>query len=49
MEARIKALEGQVEYATVTLDLDRRPVLGPLGYVFKGLWWGAKKLFVIRE
>lgn len=49
MEGRIKSLKGQVEYATVTISLDRKPILGPLGYLFKGLWWGVGKLFVIRE
>lgn len=49
MEGRIKSLRGQVEYATVRLSLDRKPILGPLGYLFKGLWWGVEKLFVIRE
>lgn len=49
MEGRIKSLKGQVEYATVRLSLDRKPILGPLGYLFKGLWWGVEKLFVIRE
>jgi len=49
MEGRIKSLKGQVEYATVTLSLERKPILGPLGYLFKGLWWGVEKLFVIRE
>ncbi len=49
MEGRIKSLKGQVEYATVTLSLGRKPILGPLGYLFKGLWWGVEKLFVIRE
>jgi hypothetical protein len=49
MEGRIKSLKGQVEYATVTLSLERKAILGPLGYLFKGLWWGVEKLFVIRE
>jgi hypothetical protein len=49
MEGRIKSLKGQVEYATVTLSLERKRILGPLGYLFKGLWWGVEKLFVIRE
>jgi hypothetical protein len=55
MEGRIKSLKGQVDYATVTLRLERRPppgktrILGPLGYLFKGLYWGVEKLFVIRE
>jgi hypothetical protein len=49
MEGRIKSLKGQVEYATVRLSLERKQILGPLGYLFKGLWWGVEKLFVIRE
>jgi hypothetical protein len=49
MEGRMKALKGQVEYATVALSLERKPILGPLGYLFKGLWWGVEKLFVIRD
>jgi len=49
MEGCIKSLKGQVEYATVTLSLNRKPIPGPLGYLFKGLWWGVEKLFVIRK
>jgi hypothetical protein len=49
MEGRIKSLKGQVDYATVRLNLARKPILGPLGYLFKGLWWSVEKLFVIRE
>ena len=49
MEGRIKSLKGQADFATVTLNLERKPILGPLGYLFKGLWWGVGKLFVIRD
>lgn len=49
MEGRIKSLRGKVEYSTLSLNLERKPILGPLGYLFKGLWWGVEKLFVIRE
>ncbi|MEJ2688829.1 MAG: DUF4349 domain-containing protein [Deltaproteobacteria bacterium] len=49
MEGKIKSLKGQVDLATVHVSLKRRPILGPLGYLFKGLWWGIKKLFVLRE
>lgn len=49
MEGRIKSLKGQVDFSTITLALERKPILGPLGYLFKGLWWGVEKLFVIRE
>ncbi len=49
MEGIIKSLKGQVDFATVELSLERKQILGPLGYVFKGLWWGVKKLFVLRD
>lgn len=49
MEGRIRLLKNQVELATVTLSLERKAVLGPLGYLFKGAWWGVEKLFVLRE
>ena len=55
MEGRIKSLKGQVDYATVMLKLDQIPppkkerILGPLGYLIKGLFWSIEKLFIIRE
>lgn len=49
MEGIIKSLKGQIDYATVDLDLERKQILGPLGYLFKGLWWGVSKLFVVRD
>ena len=49
MEARIRSLKGQVDYATVEVNLKRKKVLGPLGYILKKLWWGLEKLFVIRD
>lgn len=48
MEGRLKALKGKVDYATITLRFETRKILGPLGYLFKGIWWGVSKLFVIR-
>ena len=54
MEARIKSLKGRVDFATLDLTLrqkEQKPkkILGPLGYLFKGLFWTVEKLFVIRE
>lgn len=49
MEGKIKSLKGQVDLATLDVSLKRKPILGPLGYIFKGLWWGVKKLFVVRD
>jgi len=48
MEARLRVLKGQVDLSEITLTLTRKPVLGPLGYVFKGIYWAVSKLFVIR-
>ncbi|HPO13031.1 MAG TPA: DUF4349 domain-containing protein [Candidatus Hydrogenedentes bacterium] len=49
MEGRIKSLKEKVDFATITLSLERGKILGPFGYLFKGLWWGIEKLFVIRK
>ena len=52
MEARIKALKGRVDYAVLDLHLSQKPpakILGPLGYLLKGLYWTVEKLFVIRD
>ena len=49
MQGRLGALKGQVDYATIRLQLERRRILGPVGYVFQGIWWVVEKLFVIRR
>jgi hypothetical protein len=49
MEGKIKLLRGQVDYASVEVTLQRKQILGPLGIILKGFWWGIKKLFVIRD
>jgi hypothetical protein len=49
MEGRIKSLKGKVDFATINLTLESKPVPGPLGIVFKGIGWGIKKLFVLRD
>lgn len=48
MEARLRTLKGQVDLAEINITFNRKPILGPLGYVFKGLYWAVAKLFVIR-
>lgn len=48
MEARLRVMKGQVDRSEINLTLTRKPVLGPLGYVFKGIYWSVSKLFVIR-
>ena len=55
METRIKYLKGLVDYSVVKLVLEKEPppvkprILGPLGYLFHGVYWCVEKLFVIRE
>ena len=48
MEGRLKKLRSQVQYASVNLFLERETVLGPLGYLGKGILWVLEKLFVIQ-
>ncbi len=49
LDARMKALKGQIDFASLTVTFHRKPILGPLGYVVKGVWWAVEKLFVIRR
>jgi len=49
MAGRIKSLQGQADYATINLSLERKAVLGPLGYLCKGIAWGVEKLFYLRD
>jgi hypothetical protein len=37
-----------VKRATIELQLQRRRILGPLGYLAKWIVWAVSKLFVIR-
>lgn len=48
MDGRLKKLKEQVDYAVVDLTLNRRKILGPLGYIVYGAAWLIQKLFVIQ-
>jgi hypothetical protein len=48
MQGQHDRLKAQVELATIELQLHRRRILGPLGYLAKGIAWAVSKLFVIR-
>ena len=48
IEGRQKALSSKVEFSQLDLEIQRKTIYGPLGYVAKGCWWVVKKLFVIR-
>lgn len=49
MTAQLKSLRGRSDYASIDVTLSRKQILGPLGYFFKGLFWGIEKLFVIQD
>ena len=49
MDGKLTLLKNEVAYATIELDLRRERILGPLGYILKGLWWGIEKLFILRD
>ncbi len=48
MEGRLKKLKGKIDFASIDLYLEQKTILGPLGYVAKGIGWFIKKLFVLR-
>lgn len=52
MTARLKAMKGKVDYASLTVQLNAKKyekVLGPVGYVWEGAVWCVKKLFVWED
>jgi hypothetical protein len=48
IQARFDRLKSQIELSRLSVRLERKRILGPLGYLGYGLWWGLSKLFVIR-
>lgn len=53
-EARLQSYKFRIDWGKAVLDIhsapaNRKPILGPLGYLFKGLSWTVGKLFVIRD
>jgi hypothetical protein len=48
MEGRLKRLKGKIDFASINLYLEQKTILGPLGYLGKGIWWFIEKLFVIK-
>jgi hypothetical protein len=47
-EASLERLDAQIALSELSVTLERRKLLGPLGYLAYGVWWGVSKLFVIR-
>ena len=53
-EARLRSYKVRIEWGKAIVVFRpapqaRQPILGPLGYLFKGLSWTVGKLFVIRD
>ena len=48
LEGRLKAMDKHAAYSKLSLTLNQKSVPGPIGAASKGVWWGIKKLFVIR-
>ena len=48
-EARMSILENRSSLSTIDLSLERKQILGPLGFVGKWLLRGIEVLFVIRD
>ncbi len=49
MQALLKSMKNKVDYATLSVNLKKKRILGPLGYVVSGVAWFAEKLFIIQE
>jgi len=49
MQARLNTLKGKVDLASIEVKIERRRILGPIGYLLKGAWWVVEKLFVIQD
>lgn len=48
LQGRFKGLTSDVQYAHLSVNLEKRVVLGPLGLVVKGLTWCVERLFYIE-
>jgi hypothetical protein len=46
LEGKIKNIDRNTHYATITINLKQKKKLGPLGFIFKGVYLGVKWLFV---
>jgi hypothetical protein len=48
LEGQLKSLKSRARLASISLELTRPRILGPLGYVGYGIGWVIAKLFVIQ-
>ena len=47
MQAVLKTIKGQVEMSDISLRIEKKVMPGPLGWIFIGIGWIFKKLFVL--
>lgn len=48
IEAMYNNQQNRVDYSPVNISFKEETIYGPVGYILNGLWWGVKKLFIIR-
>lgn len=48
LNARLKTLQGQINYSEVNIYARKKRVYGPITYIFVGAGWALQKLFVIE-
>jgi len=48
IKGRLKYLKDAVALSPIEVTFEEKTIYGPLGYIFNGIWWVTKKLFVIK-
>ncbi len=48
LQAGLDRLDSQIALSELSITLQRKQILGPLGYIGYGVWWAISKLLVIR-
>ncbi|MCK5872736.1 MAG: DUF4349 domain-containing protein [Methylococcales bacterium] len=48
VESRKKSLKNQIRYSNVDINLGKKTIYGPLGYLGHGIFWFFEKLFIIE-
>jgi hypothetical protein len=48
IKGRLKYLKDAVSLSPIEVTFEEKTIYGPLGYIFNGIWWVTKKLFVIK-
>ena len=48
-QGRLERLRSQVALSSISVTLERRRILGPVGYVLDRAAWALRKLFVLRD